>query len=143
MLIIISINFPLMWILLIRIEAVSSCFNETIADVGIEQCMVGAASQNSKTFRRLKISDRLLYHFWICLSILHCMHFESTLNCKYLEIQLFSLHIIFIWTQNSNNLKTVKFELSSIKVSGELDSLSWFSRVRSVRVLSRLFCLTR
>lgn len=41
-----------MLILLIRIEDVSSCFNEIIAGVGVEQCMVGAASQKSKTFRR-------------------------------------------------------------------------------------------
>lgn len=110
--------------------------------------MVGAASQNSKTIRRLKISDRLLYHFWICLSILHCMHFETTLNCKYLEIQLCSLHIIFIWTQNSNNLKTVKnwaiFDKSLLLVLLEskipyLVLAVW----GQFRVLSRLFLFNK
>lgn len=79
--------------------------------------MVGAASQNSKTFRRVKILDRLLYHFWICLSILHCVHFETTFNRKYLEIQLFSLHIILYERKIQVSWKPSKIELSSIKVS--------------------------
>lgn len=104
--------------------------------------MLGAASKNFKTFRRLKISDRLLYIFWICLSILH--YLKTSFNCKYLEIQLFSVHIILYERKIQITWKPSNFSYLRLKsladASGELDSLSCFSRVGSIQgVISFLF----
>lgn len=89
-----------------------------------------------------KISDRLLYIFWICLSILH--YLKTSFNCKYLEVQLFSVHIILYERKIQITWKPSNFSYLRLKsladASGELDSLSCFSRVGSIQgVISFLF----
>lgn len=122
----------------------SSCFNETIASVGAEQWLGQHLKilKHLDVWRRLKISDRLLYIFWICLSILH--YLKTSFNCKYLEIQLLSVHIILYERKIQITWKPSNFSYLRLKsladASGELDSLSCFSRVGSIQgVISFLF----